>query len=59
MSAVIVAVVKNDLTDSKSFKLLAKEPTDCGCCSNFMSKTFSKIIDDIIISLFLPASSNK
>ena len=59
INAAIVAFVKNPLMLSKSFKLLANEPTEDGWFAIFRSRTFSKIIDDIITSLFLAANSSR
>ena len=56
-SAVSVALVRNIRIASKSFRLLANDPTDLGCDAILRSITFSKIIEDIIMSLFLPALS--
>ena len=58
ITAVIVAVVKKERTASKSLRLLAKEPTEAGCSLIFKSNTFSKMILDIMISLFFPANSS-
>ena len=59
INTVKVELVKKPLILSKLLRLFAKLPTDFGCSLNFISKTFSKIIEDIIISLFFPAISRK
>ena len=51
--------VKKPLIDSNSLKTFASDPTGLGKASNFKSKTFSNIIEDIIISAFFPAVSSR
>ena len=55
----IVEDVIKDLILSNSFKIFAIEPTEDGIDDIFKSKTLSKIKEDAIISVFLPAVSKK
>ena len=55
----MVADVKKFLITSKLLKLLANDPTDLGYIDIFKFIAFSKISDDIIISLFFPAISRR
>ncbi len=45
--------------DSKSFSTFANDPIGLGIADILRSITFSKIIEDIIISAFFPATSSK
>ena len=59
MTAAIVAFVKKLLIESKSLRLLANEPTEAGWFAILRSRTFSKMIEDMITSLFFAALSKR